>query len=206
MKNNTTPKMPAEEVIKAMLKLNGLKLRDLAEHLGENPSRLSVAIRCTNGVGPRPIERRKKIAKFFDLDPYEVWDASLLTSKEKPKSGNWSVRRRIEYSEKAWTELPPKDKVRSILAEHNMTMRDLSSNLEIPYSTMTGAIYGNYNSSAREKIAEYLKIPVDLLWPDLHHIPTEKVKLKALLKKRPDLRALHGFGDMRLPFDPKPVG
>lgn len=203
MKNNTTPEVPAD-VIKNLLRQDGLKLRDLAEELGESASKLSVAIRCTSGVGPKPIELRKKIAKFFDLDPYEIWDASFLTPKKKEKGGNKSVKRRIEYTEEEWTDLAPKDKVRSILVEFDMTMQDLSSILKIPYSTMTAAVYGNYNSAAREKIAEYLKTPAENLWPELHDKTPSKVNLTTLLKKRPDLRTLHGFGNMRLPFDPQP--
>ncbi|WP_299749938.1 hypothetical protein [uncultured Tateyamaria sp.] len=206
MTKKSTPKMPAEDVIKAKLKQNGIKLLHLAEQLGENPSKLSLAIRCTNGVGPKPIERRKKIAKCFELDPYDVWDASWLTPNKKKKGGNQRVKRRIEYSEGDWSELSPKDKVRSVLAEYDMTMRDLSKILEIPYSTLTAAVYGNDNVSVRKKIAEYLAMPVELLWPDLHHEPKEKVNLEALLKERPDLRKLYGFGDMRVPFDPRPGG
>ncbi|WP_299083429.1 helix-turn-helix transcriptional regulator [uncultured Ruegeria sp.] len=205
MKNNTTPEMAAK-VIKTLLKQNDLKLLDLAKQLGESPSKLSLAIRCTNGVTPKSIEMRKKIAKFFDLDPYEVWDAVFLTPKERKKGVTRKLKRRFEYSEKEWSELLPNDKVRSILAEFDMTIRDLSSILEIPYSSVTAAIYGNYNSPAREQIAEYLKMPVELLWPDLHHIPPEKVNLEALLRKRPDLRTLYGFGNMRQPFDPRPDG
>ena len=196
----------AAEVIKSLLKQNGLKLIDLANQLGESPAKLSLAIRCTNGITPTSIEMRKKIAKFFYLDPYKVWDAVFLTPKERKKGVKRKLKRRIECSEEEWSKLLPNDKVRSILAESNLTLRDLSSILEMPYSSMTWAIYGNYNSPARKKIAEYLKMPVELLWPDLHHIPKEKVKLEALLKKRSDLRTLYGFGDMRQPFDPRPVG
>ena len=200
----TAPNQPAHVIIKNALRQNGLKLRELAEKLGEPPSKVSLAIRGTSGVGAKPIEIRMKIAEFLGLDPYEVWDAPFLTPKPRQKGGNRKVKRRMEYEKEDWEALAPKDKVRSVLAEFDMTVRDLSSILDIPYSTLTSAVYGNFNSDARLKIAEHLAIPAETIWPELHSPPVSNDDFEAQLQLRPDLRKMHGFGDMRTPFNPLP--
>ncbi|MFG5384457.1 hypothetical protein [Yoonia sp. R2-816] len=201
----TAPELPAHAIIKNALRQNGLKLFEVAENLGESPSKVSLAIHCTSGVGPKPIETRKKIARFLGLDPYEVWDASFLTPKPRQKGGNRKVKRRMEYTKDDWAALVPKDKVRSILAEFDTTVQDLSSILDIPYSTLTSAIYGNFNSDARLKIAEHLAVAPEKIWPELHSTPVSSVDFEAQLRLRPDLRKMYGFGDMRVPFSPQPV-
>lgn len=201
----TAPEQPAHLIIKNALRQNGQKLMEVAKKLGEPPSKVSLAIRGTSGVGAKPIEIRKKVAEFLGLDPYEVWDASFLTPKPRQKGGNRRVKRRMEYAKDDWAALAPKDKVRSILSEYDMTFQDLSSVLDTPYSTLTSAIYGNFNTGVRLKVAEYLGVSAETIWPELHSTPAKSVDFEAQLRLRPDLRKMHGFGDMRVPFNPIPV-
>ncbi len=195
------------EVIRAALKQHGLTLRALGEQLGERPEKLSVAVKCTNGVGPKAIELRKKVAEVLGLDPYEVWDPVFMTPKIRQKGGYSKLKRRMEMSEDEFEALSPKDKVRSILADFDTNVRELAELLDIPYSTLTSAIYGNFNDDARKRVAEYLRVPPEDIWPDLYARYDLKLKVpfKELLSKNPDLKTLHGFGDFTKPFDADPT-
>ena len=66
-------------------------------------------------------------------------------------------------------------------------------------------IYGNSDNQAREHIAEYLKVPPEEIWPDLHLKLEPKVPLEELFSKNPDLQALPGFGGFTKPFDADPT-
>lgn len=189
----------AHSIVRAVMKQRGITYRELAARIGEpNTEKLSVAVRCTSGFGRKTIELRKRIAEELDLIPEDVWEKAHLELRPTRHTIGYSkVVGRSRLKEEEWKGLRSSEKIRSILADMDMTFRSFAEYLKVPYSSMTNAVYGNSNNAMRRRIADDLKINVEEIWPELYTTLEKKVPLAALSDEEGSgLKAFLGFGAM----------
>lgn len=191
----------AHAIVRAVMKQRGVTYRELAVRIGEpNTEKLSVAVRCTSGFGPKTIELRRRIAEALDLIPEDVWEKAHLEPRPtKDTIGYSKVVGRSRLTEEEWKGLRSSEKIRSILSDMDMTFRTYAEFLKVPYSSMTNAVYGNSNNEMRRRIADDLKVSVEEIWPELYTLVKNKVPLAEALSSEggAGLRAFFGFGDLR---------
>lgn len=195
-----SPGKPAAEIIREAMKAKQIDQREMAERIGERADKLSIAIRCSSGSGPRSIEIRRKIAAFLALNPEEIWEEVYLTPRKvAPSQGvKLTVKRASDVSEDEWTQMDPAKRVRSLLRELNIDLATLAEALDVSYRVLTNNIYGaTVNNVLRPKIAEFLGVSPSRIWDDLY-VPEgarDKRPLGQALRDDKGLKAFHGFGD-----------
>lgn len=189
---------PYEKVANA-LKEGNLNFSRAAQLIGERPDKVSVAVRCTNGSGKRSIEIRNKIAELIGMDPLEIWDPSMMSPTRKPAQKRHGYSKAVpidKLTEEEWKTMEPRERVRSLLTMEGMTVRDLAQTIDVPYSSLTGAIYGNHNIAMRRRVAEYLNIDPSKVWPNLDNFAQPRIEVEDAIKQKPGLKTFFGFGDM----------
>ncbi|RWR30435.1 hypothetical protein D2T29_12240 [Sinirhodobacter populi] len=191
----------AQAMIKDALKSRGLTYQQLAERIGEPADKLPVAVRCSSGVGARSIEIRRKVAIALGLKPEDVWNKAYLTPRiGGARSGKEVIPPASTFSSAEWKALQPRERVRAKLADLGSDLKAMAAEIGMSYSTMTNAIYQENrakNSERRAIIAEFLKCEPNDIWPDdSGQSPQDYASLDDVIKERPELMPLFGFGDM----------
>ena len=195
------------EIVREAMKRQDLTLRLIATRLGERPDKLSIAVRGTSGVSRRSIELRHKVAELLSLDPYKVWDKDMMTVRS-PTANNKKkkVTPVSELSEEQWNVMSGRERVRAMLTERKMTLRSLGEKLDnMPFSTVTKAIYGYPYEEARKKIAAFFMKEPHEIWPDLYSAQLaedDPPRPESVDDLSPGLKTFLGFGNMNVRFSP----
>ena len=186
------------EIIRAAMEARGLTYQQIAVEIGEkNQEKLSVAVRGSSGRGRQSVELRRKVAEFLSLDPAEVWDEVYLQVRSRKGTGGYSkVKRSFQWTPEEWAAITPSERLRSILADMDMTLVSLAKVLKVHYSSLTNAVYGEENEALRARIAEFIERPAEEIWPDLHRKPQSGVPLRKAMAGNPGLKLFLGFGNM----------
>lgn len=188
-----------QDRIKETLASFGMNMIDLSSQVGASPNQVSIAIRCAGGVGPGAVELRKKIAETLQLDASQVWDEQFMTVPETmERNGYAPVKPKSELTDEEWGELSPSERVRALLVEHSMTIKDLAEEMEISYRKLTNSIYGKTASNdVRRKVARSLEIEPWKIWPEHFVDPEDDItgSINDRLKDDPEAMASFlGFG------------
>ena len=188
----------ANEIIRTAMRERGLTYKDVADQLGEKyPDKLAVAVRCSSGLGRRSIELRKRIAELLSLKPDDVWDEVHLTIRaRKPTAGFSKAKFSWQWTDEEWATIPSRERIRSLLADIDLKLTDVAKILNIPYGTLTNAIYGKSTDDVRRRVAEVVERPIEMIWPDIYNQPASKVSLRKAIAVNPGLTMFLGFGDM----------
>lgn len=206
MEKNDKLKQP-HEIIREAMKQKRLNFETIAQLIGEpRTDKLSVAVRCTSGVGPRSIEIRKKIAHALNLDPEKVWDPVYLQVRPRGAGGGTRVKPAYAISKKEWAEMAPSARVRALLRMNDMKLHDLAEILGISYRILTNHIYGTTaNHEIRLKVAEMFKRDPSEIWDELYTKGEVKASktLEEVLEEDPNHSVFFGLGDHTKPFKPK---
>lgn len=188
------------EIIRRTMRKQNLTYNDIAHQIGERPDKLSIAVKCTSGVGPKAIALRAKISAFLNLDPSDVWDAAFMTSRsyEERTGGKIALQPASELTAKKWDLLTPSERVRALLLDNQTNMVGMAEALGLNYKTMTKAIYGlSVGDETRQLVANFLKVEAATIWPDLYGVAPEKnSRLTADDLLDPWIARLVGLGDM----------
>ena len=188
------------EIIRRAMRQQNLTYNDIAHQIGARPDKLSIAVKCTSGVGPKAIKLREKIAMFLALDANEVWDAAFMNprSYDERTGGKVAVQAASELTTAEWGLLTPSERVRALLLNKKMTMIDMAAALSLNYKTMTKAIYGlAVGDEIRQSVAAFLSVEPVSIWPNLYGAESEQNRLLTpadLLN--PWIARLVGLGDM----------
>jgi len=182
------------------MKRQNLDYAGIAERIGEKRTdKLSVAVRCTNGVGRRAIEIRIKIAAALGLDPEQVWDKIYLQQRPRGHAGYSKVQPANTISENDWRKMAPSARVRALLVENELNIQQLSEMYGVTYRVMTNNIYGNTAShDLRLKIAKQFNRAPEDIWDNIYgsEDPRKNGPISKALAKQPQLAAFLGFGDL----------
>lgn len=188
------------EIIRRTMRKQNLTYNDIAHQIGERPDKLSIAVKCTSGVGPKAIALRAKISAFLNLDPSDVWDAAFMTSRSygERTGGKIALQPASELTAQEWDLLTPSERVRALLLDNQTTLAAMAEALGLNYKTMTKAIYGiSIGDETRQLVASFLKVETATIWPDLYGVAPEKIsRLTADDLLNPWIARLVGLGDM----------
>jgi lambda repressor-like predicted transcriptional regulator len=194
-----TPNLKSgHEIIRAAMEARGLTYQQIATDIGEkNQEKLSVAVRGSSGRGRKSIELRRKIAEYLSLDPADVWDKVYLEVRPiKGRTGYKKVKRTFQWTPEEWAAITPSERLRSILADMDMTLVTLAKVLKVPYTSLTNAVYGEENEALRARIAEFIERPAEDIWPEIYHKQESGVQLRKALAGNAGLKLFLGFGNM----------
>lgn len=203
MEHSDKLKQPHETIREAMKK-QGVDYAAIAQRIGEpRVDKLSVAVRCTTGVGPRAIEIRKKIAHALNLDPEKVWDKVYLQERPREAGGYSKAKPANLISADEWAEMQPSARVRSLLRQHDMTIQQLAEMFNVTYRVMTNNIYGaTVSHEIRKEVAKLLEREPAEIWDNLYGKLADdntKKSLDEVLSEDPDFQTFLGFGDLTKP-------
>lgn len=195
---------PAYMIIREAMRNEGVTYADLAKRIGERKEKLSMAVRCSNGVGPRAIAIRRKIAKALMLDPKKVWDAIYL--RERPPASKRGFRPVKPFSEATgaeWEAMSPRERIRSLLADQESDLTSLAKSMDINYRVLTNSLYRDTVSDDRkEAIAQYLGCRTSDIWnmSFIDHNSQNTKSLEAVLAANPTMTMFFGFGCLKRTF------
>lgn len=188
------------EIIREAMKREGIDYATIAQRIGEaRVDKLSVAVRCTTGVGPRAIEIRKKVAHALNLDPEKVWDKIYLQERTREASGYSKAKPADLISGEEWAAMTPSARVRSLLRQHDMTIQHLAEMYGVTYRVMTNNIYGaTVNHEIRKDVAKQFGRDPAEIWDNLYGKTAEvsEQSLSEVLAENPNFETFLGFGDL----------
>lgn len=193
----------SHEIVREAMKRQGIDYATIAQRIGEaRVDKLSVAVRCTTGVGPRAIEIRKKIAHALNLDPEKVWDKIYLQERPREAGGYSKAKPANTIPEAEWEKMAPSARVRSLLRQNDMTIQHLADMFGVTYRVMTNNIYGATAShEIRKEVAKLFGRKPAEIWDSLYgqSVVTTQKSLAEVLSEDPTFETFLGFGDLTKP-------
>lgn len=139
---------------------------------------------------------RQSVAKELGLNAEEVWYEIYLQVNPKTGRGGFKkVNLPVTYDPAEWEALDSSRKIRSLLLERGMTLRDLALYLDVSYTTLTKTVYGGMNVAMRERINSFLDIDLKVIWPARYN--DDQPSLAWALDNVEHCRVLLGLGNLQ---------